>query len=363
MQFSSTFLSSNLIWGVSTYPHYKSVRLEVVKFSKFIRPSLPLPLKGGSGEESEEDSASEAFINGFFKVTVFTPIYQPLKTIRFLIQCGYEPISPYCTTGRGFFDFLMDRPDSTYTYLPGAIGYSRGLFRHYGWGCFSAGMGASMLETLIDSLTEAFWTQLVDAFLNYIFSFEKKEERYPYFNSKKVAKAGFKGSILNFITMLHSYPLFVVGNICILRCIKGEPSAWIWTIMREIWNEAGLRGFFSGFLAILVYRLINVWCEEVVVEVLRLMMQRLNENHTNDTYMNTNYGLIHWIISSFTYPLFLIGNVMSVNKCSARYLNNKLTYFPVFPSWTACFKHMYNAGIWFRGSSVLQRRLLYTESK
>ena len=339
------------------------------KLSKQVHPTLQLPLKGGNGgepaqlpEQEPGGDITDAVSNVFTKVTIFTPLYQPFKVMRFLIQCGYEPVRPYSLLTRGFMDFLMDRPQSTYTYLPGIIGYSKGLFRIYGWGVFCAGLGPSMLECLLDMLNEAFCTQILDRVFLDVFNFKRIEERHPYFDSKQVLILGLKSSMLNFIILLVSYPLFVAGNVSILRSIKGEASVWIWTILREVWSETGVAGLYSGFLAILAYRVVSGWCEEVCVELMRLLMQRLNEDNANETNRNANYTIAHFVITSITYPLYQTGTIMSINKCPAKIMGNKLPLIPVFSSWLACFKHLYTTGTWFRGSAVIQRRLLYTES-
>ncbi|KAI6655098.1 Mitochondrial carrier-like protein 2 [Oopsacas minuta] len=365
MYFSTTCLCSKSIWGISLSPQSKPNKFN--KNPLFTKCGSSLPLKGGYGhepgqsaelEESNEKDDNEYYGigNAITNAFTLTPLYQPFKVSRFLIQFGYEPVNSYSIKSRGIIDFLMNRPESTYVYLPGILGYSRGLAQKFRWGCLFAGLGPSIFQMLIDSTFDIIWNQRVERYLIDMIDYKEQVDRYPFFDTNKIFLYGMRASIIQSMGMLYSYPFFVVGNICILRCIKRQPSVWMWSVFREVWDEAGIGGFYSGILALWLYQIINLWCEEIMVEAFRLILVKLTEDNNDKKEKNGNsYTVSHFIISSITYPLSLVSNIMTANKCSAR-VNPILPQIPQFTSWLDCFQYLYNTNIWFRGSSLLQRR-------
>lgn len=325
--------------------------------------SSPLLLKGGFRESANdatslnganEDDGENGIALGLVNAFIFTPLYQPLKVTRFLIQHGYEPVSPYFVTGRGVTDFLMNRPASVCRYLPGIIGYSRGMTHNFGWKSLFAGLGPSLCQMLIDTTFDIRWSEPVDKFLIKLIGFTNNDVRSYSFNLKKVLFLSMKASIVQSFSMFYSYPFYVVGNVCILRCIKGEPSVWMWRVFRQVWQDAGIGGLYSGILALWLYQMINVWCEEFLVEFFRMLMLYVT-NEVGDKDGTGDYTASHILITSFTYPLSLVSSIMTSNKSSVK-RNLNIPQLPQFTSCLDCFRHLYNSDIWFRGSILLQRR-------
>ena len=325
--------------------------------------SSPLRLKGGfresvndptlingANEDNERDGIGLGFVNAF----IFTPLFQPLKVMRFLIQHGYEPVCPYSVTSRGVTDLLMNRPASVCRYLPGIIGYSKGMALRFGWKSLFAGLGPSLCQMTIDTTFDVKWSQPVDKFLIQLLDYTNNDVRSPSFNLRKVLFLALKASIIQSFSMFYSYPFYVVGNICILRCIKGEPSVWMWSVFRQVWQEAGIGGLYSGILALWLYQVINVWCEEFLVEFFRTIMLYFTDE-VGDKDGTGDYTASHILITTITYPLSLVSSIMTSNKASVR-PNFNIPQLPQFTSCLDCFRHLYNNDIWFRGSTLLQRR-------
>ena len=343
---------SNPIWGFSfrfSAIEKQNTKWETNLCKKMGQTSSP-PLKGGDGGDTPE--LEEELFGNLAKMCLFIPLFQPFKAIRVMMQFGYEPVSPYPIKGRGLVDRVMDRPESTCLYLPGIFGYSKGIVRNHGWGCLVAGLGPSLAQAIIDTFVEARFSRKIDTFLAEKLDYDFQNPT-PGFDLKRVLFCGLKANIIQTISLIQTYPLLVVGNLGILRCIKGEPSVWIWSLFREVWEEAGFGGFYSGVLAMLVYQFLNVWLEEFLVEFMGFVINKIN--HPIERNTGIDFTLAHLLVTSFTYPFLLISNIMMVNKCSVR-KNNKFEELPIFPSWSTCLKHMYRVGTWFQGSSVLQRR-------
>ena len=325
--------------------------------------SSPLRLRGGFRESANDSTSSNGASQdsqeggiglGFVNVFIFTPLYQPLKVTRFLIQHGYEPVSPYSVTGRGVIDYLMNRPASVCRYLPGIIGYSRGMAHKFGWKSLFAGLGPSLCQMMIDTTFDIRWSQPVDKFLIELINYTNTDVRSRSFNMKRVLLLSMKASIIQSCSMFYSYPFYVVGSICILRCIQGEPSVWMWSVFRQVWQEAGIGGFYSGILALWLYQVINVWCEEFLVELYRTLMLHITDE-VGDKDGTGDYTASHLLITSFTYPLSLVSSIMTSNTSSVK-CNLDIPRRPQFTSCLECFRHLYKNDIWFRGSTLLQRR-------
>ena len=340
--YSSTHsFDSNSIWG--TY---------------FFRNRSPLLLKGGllEGTIVQVEPEPEHTKLRIAQALIPCPIYQPYKIASLLSQYGYEPISPFTVKTRSLTDALMGRPKVNCVFLPGIVGYLKGLADKYGKGCLFAGLGPSLIVTVIELFVTLAFEHPVEDFILQICEYPKLEENHNQYSINEVIVYGIKNTVIRSLALLFSYPFIVVGNICILRCIKGEPSVWVWSVVREVWQEAGIMGFYSGLLALLLYDVVNLWCVAPVVEWIRWSSVG-KYNTLLEPAIITAFNLVS---TSFTHPLYLVCSLMTANNCSAR-LNLAIPALPPFPSSQACFKHLYNTGIWFRGSSILSRRLVLTE--
>lgn len=348
MYFSNNSFDSKSIWGAYFFRN---------RFPGPINCS-PLLLKGGLHEgtivqvEPEPEHTLSQIKNSLGQCLV----YQPYKIVTLLSQYGYEPISPFTVRTRSLTDALMGRSKVNCVFLPGIFGYVKGLADKHGKSCVIAGLGPSLIVEVIELFLTLTIEQPVEDFVRQVCEYPKLERNHNSYSTNEVIVYGIKNTIIRSFALLSSYPFIVVGNICILRCIKGEPSVWVWSVVREVWQDAGVMGFYSGLLALLLYEIVNLWCVAPVVELIRWSsVAKYNPSlETSITYA------AKLCISSFTYPLQLVCSLMTANNCSAR-LNLAIPALPPFPSSQACFKHLYNTDIWFRGSSILFRRLVLTE--
>ena len=345
--YTSSF-DSNSIWGAFSFRN---------RFPGPINRS-PLLLKGGLHEGTIVQVEPEQERTGFriAQCLVPVPFYQPYKIASLLSQYGYEPISPFTVKTRSFIDALMGRPKVNCVFLPGILGYLKGLADKHGKSCCVAGLGPSLIVAVIELFVTLSLEQPVEDFIRQLCEFPKLEKNHNQYSTNEVIVYGLKNTIIRSLALLSSYPFIVVGNICILRCIKGEPSVWVWSVVREVWQEAGVTGFYSGLLALLLYDVVNLWCLAPVIEWIR-WSSVAKYNALMEPFIMTASS---FFISSFTYPLHLVCGLMTANNCSAR-LTLAIPALPPFPSSQACFKHLYNTGIWFKGSSILLRRLVLTE--
>ncbi|KAI6655099.1 Mitochondrial carrier-like protein 1 [Oopsacas minuta] len=345
MYFSTSSLNSRSIWGVSLSPQFKTE----IRFSSTI--CLPLlQLNGGSDPDLPQPPKQ-------FKVSSFLQIllFNIGKVSSFLVQYGYEPVSPYTVATRSITDYLMGRPKVSCVYLPGIYGYSKGLVQKFGWSCVLAGVGPGLTIKLIEEIIEMQLAHPIENFLCKKFGYHMQNDNYPFFNMKKIMVVCIQKTIISSVTLFYTYPIIVVENNCILRCIKGEPSVWMWNIFRQVWQEAGIGGIYSGVIPLLLGQITTIWCMEFILEIYRLI------THNEVKLLNCLfYYLSSFVVSYLTYPAYLVSGIMSANKSTAR-LNLEIPQLPVFKSSLACFKHLYNTGIWFRGSSLILRRFICTE--
>jgi len=116
--------------------------------------------------------------------------------------------------------------------------------------------------------------------------------------------------------------------------------------VKEIYNNEGILGFFSG----LIPRLL---CEALTISLATLLTQIINnyviQESSKEMKGYTN-GMCSLVVTQFTYPLSLVSNVMAVKGSGLK------AEGPAFQNWWQCWTELSRQNQLKRGSSMFWRR-------
>ena len=318
-------------------------------------------ITGGSGREAKKaESVTQLFARAVFSV----PLY-PVRYIHRLVQLGYEPMLP-----QRRFSFVFQR---YMYYYPGVVGYARSIAERDGWKALYRGVGTLFASDMAGFLAHSTIHPVIQSAVNKIpMPFYRSEqgdvpdtdpaykESLPYILTK--ASRMFIGSVLtNCTVQLVVHPFQVVSMRTIAQYI-GQESIYnsLLGSIREIYNTQGIRGFYTGIIPALLGHL----CTCVIHSSLWLMFEIIVANINHDVgkiVLKTFVAapLLAYIPGSYSYPLFLMSNVMAVNNCGlAAGLPPRA---PHFISWRDCYTHLKSTGELYRGSVILFPRFAYKD--
>lgn len=317
-------------------------------------------LTGGSGRERKR----ETVVQLFGRAIISTPFY-PIRYIHRLIQLGYEPVQP-----QRRFSFIFQR----YMYYhPGVLGYARAIADNDGWKTLYRGMGVLLASDVVGLLTNAAIHPVIQSAINKIpMPFNSRDtgdvpdtdpayrDTLPSILTR--ASRMFMGNVLaNCAVQLVVHPFHVISMRTVAQYI-GKESLYssLWSSIKEIYNTQGLSGFYSG----LVPALLGHLCTCVIHSSLWLMFEIIVANISYDmgklvikTFIAA--PLLAYIPGSYSYPLFLMSNVMAVNNCGLA--AGMPPRVPAFTGWRDCYSHLKSSGELYRGSVILFSRFAYKD--
>ena len=311
---------------------------------------------------SSRERRKESVVQLLGRAALSAPFY-PVRYIQRLIQLGYEPIQP-----QRRFSFVFQR---YMYYYPGVLGYARAIANQDGWRTLYRGVGVLLTSDVVGLVTNSTVHPLIQSAVNKIpMPFVRAEagdvpdtdpayrDTLPSILTR--ASRMFVGSVLtNCAVQLVVHPFHVISMRTVAQYIGKETRYnGVLGSIQEIYNTEGLRGFYSG----LVPALLGHLCTCVIHSSLWLMFEIIVANISYDmgTLVVKTFvaaPLLAYIPGSYSYPLFLMSNVMAVNNCGLAAGLPPRT--PVFTGWRDCYIHLKSKSELYRGSVILFSRFAY----
>lgn len=280
-----------------------------------------------------------------------------------LIQLGYEPTAPERRYSFLFRQYLY--------YYPGIIGYARSIVDKDGWRALYRGMGASVFSSLVGisahSLLHPMVTQLVTNLPLYTVSEATNSdvpdtEPQEIETTRAVLVQATRSFVIGIITSVSVEMVVRPLNVIVVRSIAqhvGKESLYgsVWSSIRQIYNDEGLGGFYSGLapailghaFSCLIYSSMWIGFELVAINCpyrwMKLFIRGL-----------VAVPLLAYIPRTYSYPFTLITNVMAIDGTQLR-----LARQPAYGSWLDCFRDLKSTQSLYRGSVVLFPRFAYKQ--
>ena len=316
------------------------------------------------GSASRAEQKNENFAQLVSRAFFNTPLY-PVKYVQRLIQLGHEPTPPSKR-----FSFVFQR---YMYYYPGVVGYAKIIYRAEGWRGLYRGVGASFTEDIIGLTATAFVRPVVQSAVDKIpLPFYRLEtgdvpDTDPAYRDSlpSILTRGTRMFLSNLLTscVVHVtvHPFHVISVRTMAQFVGKETTySGLVASIKEIYRTEGVAGFYAG----LAPALLGHVCTCVIHSSLWLMFEIIVANIAPDLgklLVKTLIAmpLLAYIPSSYSYPFFLMMNVMAVNNSGLA--AGMPPRMPVYAGWTDCYRHLKSTGNLYRGSVILFPRFAYRD--
>eukprot|EP00795_Rhopilema_esculentum_P005104 gene5104-222_t len=264
---------------------------------------------------------------------VATAFAHPLAYVKVLVQVGYEPLPP--KKGKTFFgkDVL---------HLPGFFDYARYIKNDDGFSGLYRGLVPRVLHNFVSSsVTNAVCSRFQSAEEQSSDSEETDEEYEPpaIKTQSEFLIETLQLSIGKAAGVVISYPLHLISVRTMVQFVGKETQYNnLFSSVREIYQEEGIGGFFSGLVPQLLGEMLSFW-------VFRTLTY----------FIETYFGIDEYVASLLTFPFFLVTNMMAVNN--SRLAAGNPPNMPIFNNWIDCWVYLSKEKLLRRGDSIIRRTM------
>lgn len=260
----------------------------------------------------------------------------PVTYIKVLIQIGHEPIAP--VPHKTFFGHKVLR-------LPNFIQYAGHIKSVDGWTGLYRGLGPRFAQNIVSSAITNSMTNKLDL--------QKEEET----DKTPVAFLRETGNLALAKTcgVVVSYPFHVISIRMMVQFVGRETYySNIFSSVKEIYQEEGILGFFSGLIPHLMGELIALW----MFRTINYLAQKyvLQDAFSKKEVKTYTTAVSQYIASMLTYPFQLVTTLMTVNDTRLKAGNPPL--MPIYESWTECWIELGKKGLRSRGSTLFRRNVI-----
>ncbi|KAJ9574673.1 hypothetical protein L9F63_008205, partial [Diploptera punctata] len=256
---------------------------------------------------------------------------------KVLIQIGHEPFPPYPTRT------LFGKPALA---LPNVFKYVAYINSVDGFtGCYR-GLSPKLCASLVSGLTYQKVYESVK------FEEERENDSEDKCSEEERRRKFFQGLARDIVcraaAIVTSQPFTVIAVRMMAQFVGGEKRyLGLFSSIREIYNENGLPGFFSG----LVPRVLGEVISLIMASSLTYTVNRyIIEDRELRTYSAAS---MTFIVGAITYPFQVVSNCMAVTDSGL--IAGKPPHMPIYTTWTDCWSHLSRTNQLKRGSSLLFR--------
>ncbi|XP_078359987.1 mitochondrial carrier homolog 2-like isoform X2 [Oculina patagonica] len=301
--------------------------------------------ENGDGQSFEDLLDNEGTTAGALALTAFmTTATQPLTCVRLLMQVGHEPIPP--TPSRTFLGTKVLR-------LPSFFQYANHVKKLNGWSGLYRGLLPRVYSSMIGTLVNNTILQAMGTKDNALVPLVHPENKTKEEELLEFAEETCMQTVAKCSALIISHPFYVISVRMMVQFVGQETIySGLRSSIREIYNNEGLAGFFSGVIPRLIGEVLSLWlyrgaCFLVSKYVIDSEVSRRKEVQV---YAN---GLFQYAAGVITYPFVLVSHMMIVNHVGLA--GGEPPAMPVFSGWTDCFKYLRKTGNLWRGSSMFRR--------
>ena len=314
----------------------------------------------GLTNKRARNAPEEGFVAYVTRTLLVVPIY-PLRLVQVLVQMGYEVSPPERRYSYLFRQYMY--------YYPGLYGYAKRIVAQDGWKAIYCGVSSWAVSEIISLTARGFFAPLVKKGvdklpLTVVASNGDVPDNEANIETTRAvlvrATRFFLNSILLKATVQFITHPFHVVSIRIATQYIGKETIYrnVLQSLREIYQEEGIAGFFSGIIPVLIGHVF----QSLMYVSLMVFFDILIMNIPTKTTKLLVRGLIeapllHYIPRTYSYPFFLASNMMAVNNCHLK--AGLPPMMPRFNGWTDCFRYLKSSRLLYRGSVVILPRFAY----
>ncbi|XP_052809067.1 mitochondrial carrier homolog 2-like [Mya arenaria] len=266
-----------------------------------------------------------------------TALFHPTGYSKVLIQLGHEPIEP--VLGKSFLGFGK----KDVWYLPNVFKYTRFIYRTEGF----FGLYTGLLPRLIGGHLGNFVQQTVLAELKKDDAVDEEEQTQENWIKVVIIQAG-KESFARCVGVVASQPFHVLMIRQMAQFVGGETQYnGLFGGLKEIYNQDGFKGFFSGLVPRLIGEVIQICLSSVIAELINRYIVESKEAQSYTT------GFVGFMITTFTYPFTLVSNNMAV--AGTDLIVASTPNMKPYIGWTDCYSHLKQTKALGRGSKLFMR--------
>ncbi|XP_042905350.1 mitochondrial carrier homolog 2 [Parasteatoda tepidariorum] len=269
-----------------------------------------------------------------------TALGHPFEYVKVLIQIGHEPFPPKPTRT------LLGKPalglTGAFAYMKhiksidGVFGLYRGLFPKLCTNFVSMSTYIIAYEKVpsLDSnkqLQQISESELTD------------EQKLALF-----AHELMKSTVARTASIIVSHPFYIITLRSMAQFVGRETKySGIFGSLREIFNEDGILGFFSGLVPRLIGEILSML---LAASASVLINTYLVDEESAKTYVK---ALMGYLAGALFYPFTVVSHVVIVNNCGLK--AGMPGNMPIYSNWSDCWSHLSAIGQLKRGSSILWR--------
>lgn len=267
--------------------------------------------------------------------------FHPITYVKILIQIGHEPIAP--TLHTSMFGH------KSYMY-PNVFTYANHIRKTDGFCQLYRGLGARIVSSMASNfVSNAIQTRLFehppDAELGPS-SPTKADETY-IDGIKKLAKDTLAETCSACAGIVVSQPFRVIFIRSIAQYVGHETKySCFSSSVREIYQNEGILGFFSGLIPRLIGEVLTIWLANVLTHAINTFLLADPEHKDKRQYTNI---FSHLVVNQITYPFSVVSNVMTING------SGLVAGTPPYSGWMDCWSHLSSQNQLMRGSGLFWR--------
>ncbi|CAH3021125.1 unnamed protein product [Porites evermanni] len=277
---------------------------------------------------------------------LMTTATQPLTCVRLLMQVvGHEPIPP--APSRTFLGTKVLR-------LPSFFQYANHIKKLDGWSGLYRGLLPRVYSSMIGTLVNHTVLQAISTKGNTLVPIVNRENKTKQEELKEFAQETCMQVVAKSSALIISHPFYVISVRMMVQFVGKETIySGLRTSIREIYNNEGIAGFFSGIIPRLIGEILSLLLFRGACFLVSkyAIDSEISSDLTWNNHISNN--IVRYVAGVVTYPFTLVSNMMIVNHVGLA--AGELPAMPVFSGWTDCFKHLRKTGNLWRGSSMFRR--------
>jgi len=269
-------------------------------------------------------------------------LFQPLQVSKVLIQLGYEPWP--LEKGRAWGVFGAEK-----RFLPNTFVYAKRIYSEYGFSMVYRGVSASICGNFIGALASVYTEEHLAKYYGMDEPLVVPKE-HEYVDSKKFIRRLARGSLSKTAGIIVARPFQVVMLRMIAQQIGGETIyRGVFGSLKQIYNEEGLPGLFSGLVPQIAGELCIYWTVSSISYLLdylwKTYVEKEDRNEIDDeervetnppkTFKSVIQFAVPFVANSIFYPLQLVSTMMAVNGSGL--VAGMPPFVPVYPTWQDCY--------------------------
>ncbi|XP_020614619.1 mitochondrial carrier homolog 2-like [Orbicella faveolata] len=301
--------------------------------------------ENGNGQSFEDLLDNEGTTAGALVLTAFmTTATQPLTCVRLLMQVGHEPIPP--TPSKTFLGTKVLR-------LPSFFQYANHVKKLNGWSGLYRGLLPRVYSSMIGTLVNNTILQAMGTKDNALVPLVHPENKTKEEELLEFAEETCMQTVAKCSALIISHPFYVISVRMMVQFVGQETIySGLRASIKEIYNNEGLAGFFSGVIPRLLGEILSLWLYRGACFLVSKYAIDSEVSRRKEVQVYTN-GLFQYAAGVVTYPFTLVSHMMIVNHVGLA--GGEPPAMPVFSGWTDCFKYLRKSGNLWRGSSMFRR--------